>query len=96
MELAGHIDAMKFIIYQIDMEHLRSAIEVFKNQASFQDSAAVLHPSYNPVKTQLLRQQTKALQHLADYIDALKECDELKKKASETDAQRDNIHKLFV
>lgn len=94
-DLATMIDMIKIAIYGIDMEHLKNAIKTFYNQASFQESAAILNPSYNPVKNDLLKQQAKSLQHLYDFIEGLKKCDELKGKVAEGDERILQTQKLF-
>lgn len=95
LELAAQIQAMKPIIMEMDLQHLEHAIKTFDDQASFQDSAAVLNLRYNPEKSDLLRTQVATMRSLLAFINGLKLCDELKKKIAEHDANREQIEKLF-
>lgn len=95
LQLAAQIEIIKPVLIDMDLEHLQHCIKTFTEQASFQDRAAVLNPNYNPVKSDVIRAQAKTMKHLLDFVNGLAECDELKKKASLHDANREKINELF-
>ena len=96
MELAGQIEMIKLGALLVDTDYLETAILSIRKQASFEDSAAVLNPRWNPHTSGLLTVQANTLQHLLQFIEGLKRCDELKQeKAKHTDAQ-DEISKMFI
>lgn len=96
IELAGQINIIKVVLFQINEDHLKQSIEAFKNQASFQDSAAVLNPRYNSDKSDLLRVQANTLQSLLAFWEGLKECERLKGKMADNDKNRAAIESLFI
>lgn len=96
MELAGQINMIKSILFGIDEEHLKQAIEAFRKQASFQDSAAVLNPRYDPQKSNLLNVQAATLEALLSFWNGLKNCEELKGKIKQNDKVREEIDALFI
>lgn len=95
MELAGQIEGIKAFAMMMDLDHLRESIKHFREQASFQDSAAVLNPRYNPKKSQLLDMQATALENLLGFVERLKKCQEMKDSIKQDDAVRDEIEKMF-
>lgn len=95
MDLAQVIEFIKGLIPMIDMEHLQTAIKTFRDQSSFEHSAAVLNRRYNPKKPDLLLVQAETMQHLFDFIEGLKECQRLKDEIKVDDANYAKIEKLF-
>lgn len=93
--LAAQIEQVKAIILQMDMEYAESAAKTMQEQASFQDSAAVLNPNYNPDKSDLIRQQAHTLSLLCRFVAGLKECERMKEAVQKGDAARAEIQKLF-
>ena len=96
LDLAAHINAMKPIIMDIDLEWLEIMITRFQEQASFEESAAVLNPNYNPEKPPTLKVMAITMSHLLNFIEGLKECDRLKLNVAAYEKQRDEISKLFT
>jgi len=95
-ELADIINRMKPIIHEMDLDYAKEAIAGMRNLASFNDSAAILNPMYDPTKTDHLYLQCKALSKLIEYVELLKECDKLKAKCVHNDARRSEISKMFL
>lgn len=95
MELAAQINMIKGVLFQMDEEHLKQAINTFRNQASFQDSAAVLNPRHDSIKNELLRVQANTMQSLMDFWNGLKKCEELKDVIAQNEANRKQIESMF-
>lgn len=95
MELAGQINMIKSILFGMDEEHLKQAIDAFRNQASFQESAAVLNPRHDPQKSNLLYVQATTLECLLQFWNGLKNCEELKGQIAENDKNREAIESMF-
>lgn len=95
LNLAAAIDMIKMSAMEVDEEYLKHCIDTFRKQASFEDSAAVLNPRYNPDKSSLLNIQADTMQHLLSFVEGLKKCQELKDKVAHGDALREDIQKLF-
>lgn len=95
MELAGQIEMIKSVLFTMDVEHLKAAIKAFRDQVSWQDSAAVLNPSYDSTKSKLLYLQSKTLQALLEFWDGLQQCQQLKDTIAINDANRKEIESLF-
>lgn len=95
-ELADVINKMKPLLHKMDLEYAKHALEAMRDAAHFNDTAAVLNPSYDPDKTRWLSVQCDALGKLIEYVELLKECDVLKAKVAQNGAQRSEIMKMFL
>jgi hypothetical protein len=95
-QLAAMISGIAFYARTIDLDYLKLSEESFNNQASFQDSTAIINRNYNPEKNNALRLSAKALYILHEYIITLKEIDEAKRQAALYDDQADKIAALFI
>lgn len=95
-ELANHIIMIAGIIQTIDLDYLKLAAKELLKQAQWQESAAVLNPSYPQVKNELLYAQAQALSILSKYIEKLKEIDNLKGRTEVESDQIQKIHNLFM
>jgi len=95
LDLAQQIEMIKSITMTMDLEYLKACSEKFRDQASWQDSASVLNPSYNPTKSDILRKQAQTMGYLLQFVNGLKECQELKDKAALEDSQRSKIMEMF-
>lgn len=80
---------------ELDADYLKEASKRMFNDANRQESIAVLNPRFNRDKTILMKAQSAALGTLVDYINILKECDELKTKIAMRDNSISEIEKLF-
>lgn len=78
-----------------NLEYCRIAAKDFKNQASRQESLAVLNPSHPQIKNDILRIQGEALDKLCDYHETILEVTRLKTKLQEQENQKQRIDKLF-
>lgn len=95
-EVASMIEAIKGLLHFLDTDYCIAAVVAFRRQASMQDSMSILKPGYDFNQTRLLQQKADALEHLAKFIQALKECDELKLKIQENGAAFEKINKMFM
>jgi hypothetical protein len=95
LELANQINVIKSVLFGVDEEYLKHCIETFRNQASFQDSAAVLNSRYDPTKSTLLNVQAATLETLLSFWNGLKKCEELKGKIAQNDKNRETIESMF-
>jgi hypothetical protein len=93
--LAEQVNNIKFILFQIDREYLDEVIKKWDDQASFEDSAAVLNPLYRPEKTDVLREQGKSLRLLRDFHESLIKCQEAKDKDAAAKISQDKLKSLF-
>jgi hypothetical protein len=96
LQLADVINRMKPLLMEIDLEHAMETAKQMSRHGDWQDSAAVLNPSYDPDKSDLLRVQGKALSTLVEYAKLLKRCDELKETVAANSAARSEIDKMFL
>lgn len=95
-ELADHINGIKLILFFVDVEYAKAVVKAMRKQASFQDSAAVLNPTYMPEKSDLIRKQAEMLEHLVQFIELGKEVDQMKASIARTDETRSKILKMFM
>lgn len=95
-ELADTINSIKIPLILIDCDYAREAAKQMKEQAGWQDSAAVLNPMYNPLKQDIIRKQADALNSLVDFVEALKEVEEMKKTMAVHDCNQQQIMKMFL
>lgn len=80
----------------LDEKELFEAARKLNEQASWQESAAILNPSYPLSKNDVIREQAKALNHLGNFVTSLKKCQELKGKVKMEMDTKDAIGKLFI
>lgn len=95
-KLAAQLRDMIPIIQEIDLEYTRTVANALVSKGNFNDSAAVLNPSYDPDASDLFRIQGNALLKFVEYIDLLKNIDELKLKVSANSRHRSDISKMFL
>lgn len=95
-EQAAIIRLISVYILLIDIDYCRHTGKTMLDQASRQESMAVLNPNHPQVKNDILRAQAKALLHLCDYVSALKEVDRLKARLDVENKTRDEISKMFT
>jgi len=95
-ELAAILESIKPMLQTIDLEFARKAGEGMVDQGNFQDSAAVLNPSYDPTKSDLLRLQGETLLKLVEFVESLKEIDELKEQVRVNQNNMAAIQKMFL
>jgi hypothetical protein len=95
-EQAEIIKMIAFPVMMLDVEYCREAAKCFMDQASRQESMAVLNPSHSQIQNDILRKQGEALKFLCDYVDALKQVEQLKQDLSLENANKDRISKLFI
>ena len=94
--LAGQIELIKIYLPDIDLEYLKSLSAAFEQQASKQNSMSVLSPSYDFKRSDLLKEQSTSMKHLAAFIESLKKCDELKRQIKRNQLAASGIENLFV
>ncbi len=94
--LATQLNEMKKVIHTMDVDFILEAAKDFIDKASWQESAAVLNPRYNPEKPDTLRVMGETLHHLHNFIIGLKKCDEMKAKVADYEAKQNDIAKLFM
>lgn len=83
-------------VFLLDTEYCREVAEAMHDQASRQESMAVLNPSYPLEKNDLIRKKADALIHLCDYVDALKQVRDIEKEVGEKEKVQDQINKMFL
>jgi hypothetical protein len=83
-------------IYFLDVEYCLEAANDMCNQASRQESMAVLNPSHPQVKNDILRTQGKALLLLCEYVNVLKEVEKLKLQLAKENKTHDKIAGMFL
>lgn len=94
-ELAECINSIKMMLWIMDIAYAKEAVEAMRNQASFEDSAAVLNPMYNPEKTRLITEQAKMLEHLIQFVEIGKQVDEMKKSVNQYSENQRKIMQMF-
>lgn len=74
-ELASHIEGIKLNLLFVDVDYAKEVSKSMRQQASWQDSAAVLNPMYNPDKQNilLLYKQAEMLDCIVKFIELGKE-----------------------
>lgn len=95
-ELASHIEGIKLNLMFVDVEYAKEVSKSMRQQASWQDSAAVLNPMYNPDKQDILYKQADMLDCIIKFIELGKETDAMKKRADQLDAMQQNVMKMFM
>jgi len=94
-ELAMVIEMMKPFILSMDLDYAKEVAEEFRKQASFEDSAAVLNPLYNPLKPRIIRKQSESLTLLINFVESLKEIQGMKDQLAKEQATQQDIMKMF-
>jgi len=79
----------------LDVEHCRKAANDMIEQASFQDTIAILNPRHSLINNDILRAKGKALKLLCDYADAINKIQEMNKRLKVEENNMDMISKLF-
>lgn len=95
-EQADIIMQIAFPVVMLDIEFCKNSSKTWMEQASRQESMAVLNRRYEPIKTEILREKAKALRLLAEYAESLKEIQNLKNKLAEAEINNEKIDKLFM
>lgn len=95
-EMAMVIEMIKPYFHLFDVEYAKQVVIAMQNQASWQDSASVINPSYDFSKSQLIRKQAESLRFFIKFIEGLKECDEMKNKIALSEAGKEHISKMFL
>ena len=95
-ELALGSELIKNSLPMIDVEYAKAVVKKIEEQASFQDSAAVLNPRYNPEKTKIIRLQAVMLTKLIEFIETGVEINNMKKSAASYENHLDEIQKMFI
>jgi len=83
-------------IEPIHEDELFKLAEELRSQASWQESAAILNPSYPLSKNDVIREQAAALKHLGNFIASLKKCQELKAKVKAEIDTKDAVAAMFL
>lgn len=92
MEQAMHISLLNSIAFTLDEEYLQKAAERLHAQASHYDATAVLNRSWSREGGNLMNEQARCLQLLADYIKSNKRITGLKAKLDKVN----NLQKQFA
>jgi hypothetical protein len=95
-EQANVIKIMNIILHGLDTEYCEELAIAMKNQASRQESMAVLNPSYPLEKNEMIRMQAAALTHLVEYVKCLKEVDKIKARVGHVENVNSEIGKMFL
>lgn len=80
----------------LNIEYCREVSRKMMDQASMQEAMAVLNPSHSQRKNDVLRKKGKALNILCDYVDCLKEIDDINISIEEEAEIREKINSLFL
>ena len=97
-DLARVISTVNVVLIsnEFDHEYGKVMANELKNQATRQESIAILNPSHPQIKNDILRLQGKALEHLSKYVETLQEIEKLKEKLKGEEEIRSRIDKLFM
>jgi hypothetical protein len=95
-EQANLIQMIALYIEGIDIEYCTKAAEEMKKQVTFQESIAVLNPSYLPTKNDILNLQAEALEYLINYTKISRKIQKLRKKLKTEEENQNNINDLFL
>lgn len=95
-ELANIINMIKMPLLNVDLSYAKQAAIDMHNRASFLDSAAVLNPLYNPLKSDIMRRQAKSLTLLIGFIEELHEIQKMKDQLTQEQAAQQDVMKLFM
>lgn len=93
--LAQHLTLLHQVLWTHDPAFIREAGNDMCNDANRMDSAAALIRNYTPTKSELLMTQGKAMLLLAEYMDTVNKCGELKARVHSDDQQQALISKMF-
>lgn len=75
------IKTISMLLVLLDANYCREASDVMHLKAKMQESLPIYYPpNIAKIKTDILKAQAKALSLLCDYVDKLKEIDQLKSK----------------
>lgn len=94
-ELARTILISNALLFQLDLEQLKSAAKQLREKASRYDSLAVLNRSYNQEEGGLIDLQAKALELLIEYIETNKKIDGQAAKVKHIESAHENLQNLF-
>lgn len=90
------IKMIAFPVIMLDVEYCKEIATDFMNQASRQESMAVLNPSHPQEKNDILRLKGMALRSLCEYVETLKQIDEMEKTLVSVGKAKADIEKLFL
>ncbi len=80
----------------LDLEYLKAAARGLKEQASFQQTAAIFNPNHISENDDVLVLQSRALNLLVEYAECLKEITKKKAVILSKKETQNNISKLFM
>ncbi len=95
-ELAQKVELIKMISMGIDLDYSEEMVKSFFDQATRQESMAVLMPSHDSRKNDLLREQAKALDHFNKFIRGLRKSQNIKDQITKNQATADKISRMFI
>jgi hypothetical protein len=93
---ADIIKIINIYLHKFDTDYCKELAASMNDQASRQESMAVLNPSYPQEKNQMIRLQAKALSLLVEYVETLKEVDKISARVGHVEKQNNEISKLFL
>jgi hypothetical protein len=94
-QLADTLEAIKIMLWGIDIEYAKAVSAAMRQDASRQDSLAVLNPRYNPDKSKLICLQSSMLDNIIEYVEKGKQVDALKTEINLSEAAFDKIAAMF-
>ena len=95
-EQANIIQMIALYIEGIDTEYCTQAAKEMKKQVTFQESIAVLNPSYLPTKNDILNLQLEDLEYLINYTKISRKIQKLRLKLKTEEENQNNINDLFL
>jgi hypothetical protein len=96
VEFAAHFEILKHALQLVDWEYAKACVKGMRGQAGFQETIAVLNPSYPLAGNDLIRKQAEALEKFIQGVQLLKECDQDKRSVAADTKTRAKIAGMFL
>ena len=90
------IEIIKLACRDLDWNYATECIKALSGRADKQDTFSFLNPLHLSASTELLREQSAALQHLVSFVESLKKCDDLKAKIELQVESKSKVTSLFL
>lgn len=93
---ADIIRSIQMEVMVLDVEYCREISKDMMEQASRQETMAILNPSHPQAKNDILRMKATALSTLCDYVDTLRRISEMERELKSAEGAQAEIKKLFM
>lgn len=94
--LAEDLINIHLLMGLIDLDYLKEFAKEFDDERNKYEGIGFISRSFSSTKIDLQRKQAECVKRLIEYINILKEIDELNLKIEQEETSRQNVDRLFL